>query len=257
MNELAKRILIALGGIPIIMILTYLGEWYFFSFILIISLAAQWEFYQIQIDKNIFAQKYPGLIAGILILIGMQSENYLFSGVSCLLIFLVILIFLGILYIPLFLSFLLYLRNYLDEKFINYPHTGFLFILIILISIWICDTFAYAFGAGFGKHKLFLKVSPNKSVEGAIAGFFGSIIVFIIVYYGNLLPYSLPELVILGSTVGIAGQIGDLVESWFKRDAGVKDSSSLLPGHGGMLDRFDSLIFISPVIFILICYIFN
>jgi phosphatidate cytidylyltransferase len=274
MRELSKRVLLAIFGIPVLVILTYLGGWYFFILILIISLVAQWEFYQIQKNKNIFAQKYMGLFTGLLILIGIQVENYFFTGLASLLCLLLILLLemfrkyknasihigitlLGILYIPVLLSFLLYLRNYLDYKFISMNNTGFAFILTIMVTIWICDTFAYFYGKKFGKHKLFLKVSPNKSVEGAIAGLLGSLLVFIIVYYSNLLPYSLPELLTLGSAIGIGGQLGDLVESWFKRDAGVKDSSTLLPGHGGMLDRFDSLIFISPVVFIFICFIFN
>jgi len=123
--------------------------------------------------------------------------------------------------------------------------------MLILITIWICDTFAYTFGKRLGKHKLYEKVSPNKTIEGSIAGLLGAILTVIIVKIFNILPFSWSSVLLIGATIGIFGQIGDLVESWFKRDAGVKDSSALLPGHGGMLDRFDSLFFLSPIILIL------
>ena len=122
---------------------------------------------------------------------------------------------------------------------------------MILISIWICDTFAYTFGKMLGRHKLYEKVSPNKTIEGGVAGLIGAVLTVVIVKIFNILPLDWSSAIIMGSAVGILGQIGDLVESWFKRDAGVKDSSALLPGHGGMLDRFDSLLFLSPTILIL------
>ena len=106
-------------------------------------------------------------------------------------------------------------------------------------------------GKSLGKHKLFKRVSPNKSVEGAVAGVVGSILVFLIVKWIEFVPISYVFAIISGLIVGIIGQLGDLVESWFKRDAGVKDSSNILPGHGGILDRFDSLLFVSPAFLIL------
>ncbi len=108
-----------------------------------------------------------------------------------------------------------------------------------------------------GKHKLYEKVSPNKTWEGAIAGVIGSILVLSLVKMLAILPVSWPFTLLAGLIIGIVGQTGDLVESWFKRDAGVKDSSSLLPGHGGMLDRFDSIIFVSPAIFLLTNLVFR
>ena len=116
-------------------------------------------------------------------------------------------------------------------------------------SIWVCDSAAYFAGTAFGRHKLFERVSPRKTWEGAIAGFIGAVAVFV---SGRvlLLPYmSLTDAVICGVIVGLLGQIGDMVESLLKRDAGVKDSSGFIPGHGGVLDRFDSLIVVSPLIF--------
>jgi len=126
-----------------------------------------------------------------------------------------------------------------------------IFILAILVSVWGCDTFAYFFGKQFGKHRLFERVSPKKSMEGAVAGLFGAVLVFFLTRWVGLLDIPTDLAIVSGLIVGIFGQMGDLVESWFKRDAGVKDSSNLLPGHGGILDRFDSTTFIAPAFLIL------
>ncbi|MBI5476517.1 MAG: phosphatidate cytidylyltransferase [Ignavibacteriales bacterium] len=128
-------------------------------------------------------------------------------------------------------------------------------IITILSSIWICDSSAYYFGRAFGKHKLFPRISPNKSWEGAIAGFIFALLPPIAAKYFVLDFLSLNDAIIIGLIVGVFGQFGDLVESAIKRDAGVKDSSSLLPGHGGVLDRFDSLLFVSPLVYFYLDYI--
>jgi phosphatidate cytidylyltransferase len=161
----------------------------------------------------------------------------------------------GIFYIPFFLGTLLYTRLYIDQSLVSVSNAGFRYIMILIVTIWICDTFAYAVGILFGKHKLYERVSPNKTIEGALAGLISAIGTVILVKVNNLLPLDYLGAIIIGLTIGSLGQVGDLVESWFKRDAGVKDSSALLPGHGGMLDRFDSLIFLSPSMLIL-AYIF-
>ena len=117
------------------------------------------------------------------------------------------------------------------------------------------DTFAYFVGSTFGKHKLIEKVSPNKSVEGAIGGTFFSLVITTIYFvmlnkYNGI--YNINALVILIILLSsIAGQFGDLFASKIKRYTEIKDYAQILPGHGGILDRFDSLIFISPFIYIL------
>ena len=121
---------------------------------------------------------------------------------------------------------------------------------MLFVAIWMCDIFAYFGGSTFGKHKLYPKVSPKKSIEGAVSGFLGA---FVTVYFANV--YLLPELsfaqvCVLVILLGLFGQIGDLIESLFKRDAGVKDSGNSIPGHGGVLDRLDSFIFVTPVVLI-------
>ena len=106
-----------------------------------------------------------------------------------------------------------------------------------------------------GRHKLFVRVSPNKTWEGAVWGFIAAVATMIIAQK-LILPYlRLHQAIIIGMIIGVFGQIGDLVESLFKRDAGVKDSSSIIPGHGGVLDRFDSLIFVSPILYLYIDFV--
>jgi phosphatidate cytidylyltransferase len=273
MNELSKRILVALVGIPTILILIFLGGWYFFLLIFIISLVSQLEFYEMQKKKNYQPQRVNGVVAGLLLLLGIQTGEWQGIGIGLVLILMLILAFemfrhhenvsinigitlVGILYIPLFLGTLIFTKSYVDEKFISVEYAGFKYIMMILITIWICDTFAYTFGILFGKHKLYKRVSPNKTIEGAAAGLLGAVLTVMIVKVFNILPIDWISAIILGTTVGVFGQMGDLVESWFKRDAGVKDSSAILPGHGGMLDRFDSLLFLSPSLLLLTLFMF-
>ena len=118
------------------------------------------------------------------------------------------------------------------------------FVVAMLASIWICDTAAFFVGRKFGRHKISVKISPNKSWEGAIAGFIAAIAVWLLarVYIGELEEVSLTTAIAMGLIVGILGQVGDFAESMLKRDAGVKDSSTLIPGHGGVLDRIDSIL---------------
>ncbi|MBI2430299.1 MAG: phosphatidate cytidylyltransferase [Ignavibacteriales bacterium] len=136
----------------------------------------------------------------------------------------------------------------------TYAWGGFT-VIAIFASIWMCDTAAYFGGLSMGKHKLFPRVSPNKSWEGAVCGFLGAVATMVL-FQNYLLPYLLlHQAIVIGSIIGIFGQIGDLIESLLKRDANVKDSSGLIPGHGGVLDRFDSLIFVSPILYLYIDFV--
>jgi phosphatidate cytidylyltransferase len=107
----------------------------------------------------------------------------------------------------------------------------------------------------FGKHRLFERVSPKKSWEGAVFGFIFSVLTMITAKMLVLDYLSYQHAIVLGLLIGVFGQLGDLIESRFKRDAGVKDSSSLIPGHGGVYDRFDSLVYISPIVYLYIDFI--
>lgn len=123
-------------------------------------------------------------------------------------------------------------------------------VITLFACIWLCDTAAYFVGMGLGKHKLFVRVSPGKTWEGAIAGFVAAVATALAAKALVVEYLTAAQAITLGIIVGIFGQCGDLVESLFKRDANVKDSSSLIPGHGGVFDRFDSLIFVSPWVYL-------
>jgi phosphatidate cytidylyltransferase len=119
----------------------------------------------------------------------------------------------------------------------------------VFILIWANDTFAYLVGKTWGKHKLLERISPKKTREGFIGGLLGSLVIAAIIsqyIYSLELIYSL----LLAVLVCVGSTIGDLIESKFKRVANVKDSGKLLPGHGGVLDRLDSIIFVAPLAFL-------
>lgn len=125
---------------------------------------------------------------------------------------------------------------------------GFHFVVLVVIATWSTDTFAYFVGMNFGKRKLAPVLSPKKSIEGSIGGLAGSVLTSILVgvFYPQMSIY---HYAIIGILVGTIGQIGDLAESALKRLAGVKDSGKLIPGHGGVLDRVDSLLLTGPVVY--------
>jgi phosphatidate cytidylyltransferase len=125
-----------------------------------------------------------------------------------------------------------------------------------LALIWISDSAAYVFGVTFGKRPLFKTVSPKKSIEGFVGGLSFAIMLSIIFSFYLSLNITLIQWIILGLLTGCTGTLGDLVQSQFKREAGVKDSGNLLPGHGGLYDRMDSIIFAAPIIYLTLT-IFN
>jgi phosphatidate cytidylyltransferase len=269
-KELAKRILMALWGIPLILGLSYLGGYYFLALILVISGFSIWEFNTMTRHKQRHPYRFLAVVLSSIILL----STYWFSWEITMNIFLITIFVIllrhlkitppetslnsmitiaGIAYISLFLATLIEFR----QNFALWQHTtddiysGGKFMVLLWVSIWVCDTFAYFGGRLLGKHKLAPVTSPNKTIEGAIFGLLGGILIFVV--FGPLwLPEIAPKMFWLsGFVVGIFGQIGDLVESRFKRDAGVKDTSTILPGHGGFFDRFDSLIFVSPIFYLL------
>lgn len=151
---------------------------------------------------------------------------------------------LGIIYVGGLFLYLILIYNFSSGG----VNIGKRLIWLPILATWITDTLAYFTGLNFGRHKLAPNISPNKTIEGAVGGLVGSIL--LVAVAGLWLPLSFLDLknrIILGTLVGIAAQLGDLVESAFKRDAQIKDSGNLIPGHGGVLDRFDSLLFVLPV----------
>lgn len=126
----------------------------------------------------------------------------------------------------------------------------------IFTIIWIDDTFAYLIGSTLGRTKLYPKVSPNKTVEGAVGGLAGALIAayFVAIYCPIV---NLTHWMIIALLIVVFGLLGDLIESKFKREAGIKDSSNLIPGHGGFLDRLDSIIFAAPFVYVYLHIIYN
>jgi phosphatidate cytidylyltransferase len=147
---------------------------------------------------------------------------------------------LGLIYPVAFYSYL-YLLRQLPQ--------GAIWTFFTLFLVWSTDTLAYLIGRGFGHFPLAPKVSPNKTVEGSIGGLLGCFIVGLIFKFVWMGEVPFLHTIILSLIVGVVGQIGDLFESSLKRSAGIKDSGSLIPGHGGILDRSDSLIFVLPLIY--------
>lgn len=150
----------------------------------------------------------------------------------------------ALLYISFFLS--------LSIPILYYPK-GIYYIVLGLISCYSCDTFAYFVGVAFGKHKLIPEISPKKSIEGSIGGIIGAIIMSGVagIIYTNYFGFNLPffHYLLLGFFISIFAQFGDLTASMVKRKFHVKDYSDLIPGHGGMLDRIDSLLFTFGILY--------
>lgn len=227
-----------------------------------------WEFYRLVLKTGAQPQKVLGSLAGTLsfILFGLIFYNYLDLKYLSLIIPLVFLIFctelyrkkenpytniaftiLGILYIAFPFACLIYFSSYSSSDYLgNYNPSvllGYFFLL------WANDTGAYLFGRKFGKTKLFERISPKKTWEGTIGGgIFSLTVAWIIANYFELL--SLQQWMILSIIVVIFGSLGDLTESLFKRSINVKDSGNILPGHGGILDRFDGVFISAPMVYV-------
>ncbi len=131
---------------------------------------------------------------------------------------------------------------------------GALLTLGIMGSVWVNDAFAYIFGSAFGKHKMAPRISPNKSWEGFFGGLLGSCLIWLIVVALGVRGIQWPLAMLCGILCGVAGVIGDLFESRLKRAAGVKDTGNLIPGHGGMLDRSDSMLFATMTAYFVLHY---
>lgn len=155
---------------------------------------------------------------------------------------------LGFLYIPVFLTHLVLLRQ---------TRYGVQWLIVIMLIVMTNDSVAYYSGRALGKHRLYPLVSPNKSVEGAIGGVIGSITGAMLARYTFFPQLTLCDALLTAVFIGILGQAGDLFESMLKRSFGVKDSGAIIPGHGGILDRLDSIIFAAPATYYYVIYIFK
>ncbi len=150
-------------------------------------------------------------------------------------------------------AFLVLSVLYIGVSFYYFYHTrageaGLATILFVLITIWVTDSGAYFVGRSLGKRQLWPHISPNKADEGFFGGIALAIIASILFYFFNVLDYNIGKMMIIALLIAVFGQLGDLVQSAYKRHYGVKDAGNILPGHGGILDRFDSLLFVLPIL---------
>lgn len=264
-----KRILTSLIGFPIVMCVLILGNKYIIDIIMaIIAVIAMKEYINCSSSKVKVISWISYLAAasiGLLHIIPSSIiKTYLFMGIPSLLIILFLHVIIsnmkinfnditytlmGILYVFGFVMFLPLIYG------VSTNIDGKILIWYVMFSAWGTDVFAYLVGHKCGKIK-FSKVSPNKTVEGCIAGVIGSVIVNLIFtfgvnYFGNL-EISYAMIAIVCAILSIIGQIGDFAASVIKRYFEVKDFSDLFPGHGGMLDRIDSVMFIAPFAYLLL-----
>ncbi|GAA0078049.1 phosphatidate cytidylyltransferase [Clostridium sp. CTA-5] len=259
-----NRYLGALMIAPFI-IFIFLGGIYLKTFVILLSAMGLWEFYEAL--KN--AKFKPVSLIGYLLLIAYYFLNNDFNIMMYVIIFAMFILLiipvinlkytfidvsltlLGFIYAGILFSFV-YLVN-------TKPNGEFL-VWLIFIGSWMTDTSAYYAGRFFGKNKLCPKVSPKKTIEGSIGGLLGSILFcgifgFIVNNYQFIMP--LYHYLIIGALCGVFSQFGDLVASSIKRYVGIKDYSNLIPGHGGILDRFDSILFSATVLFYYLTFIVN
>jgi phosphatidate cytidylyltransferase len=262
---LKKRVITGLWGIPLLIAAVWFDQpipW-FTLLVAIWGLLAAFEFYKMGAGAKIPPLTYFGLIWTLLFILSPHFNDdflrltgqhlvplLLTSAVVLSLIWLLLRpqkegafigwawTIAGILYVGWFLSYLVALRG-LDD--------GRNWVFLALFATFGSDTAAFFVGRALGRHKLAPRISPGKTWEGTIAGFLGAIIVSLL--FTMLLPISYWQAILLGFLVSLFGQLGDLAESLLKRNMGVKDSGRLLPGHGGFLDRIDSILFAGVVVY--------
>lgn len=273
MNNFFKR---TITGALFVLVLLGSIIWGPFSFAILFSLVivlALIEFYDMVKVKDIHPQKYIGILFGVLIFLAafQNARNYLPFGLFILVIpatagiFLLELFrnkpnpfqniaftILGVAYIAVPFSLLTYLgyHDYITLKYSPEILLGY------FALIWTNDTGAYLTGISIGKHPLFKRISPKKSWEGFIGGTLLTIVgAWVVSLFSHQL--NIYQWLIVGLIIAVFGVLGDLVESMLKRSLDVKDSGNFLPGHGGILDRFDSLIISAPFVFTFIALFGN
>ena len=266
-----KRWITAVVALPFLILLLLKGGPLLFAiFIGIVSILALWEYHRIVLNAGganrqdvmpLLGYMAAPLIIGAAhfnsfrIMLIIIPLNLIFAALISMPRFksdprvteIVIRQVLGIIYIPLFLSFLVLIRNGLD---------GIIWIFFLLVVIFAGDTGAFYVGSYFGRHKLCPSVSPGKTIEGAAGGLIANLGIGML-YMRFFLPslsWGIGILFLL--SIGAAGQVGDLFESQLKRAGDIKDSGGILPGHGGILDRIDALLFAAPLAYLFKEFVF-
>lgn len=248
------RIIAALALIPLCLFVVYGGIPLYLAQGVVIGIAI-YEFYNAFRAKDINPIFSVGYIFSVYIvlknILSLQTE---YTYVVLFILFIVCIIamlrlknniidvsitLLGIVYVAMFLDFIVLTINNFE--------LGNIYVWIIFIISFATDTFAYFSGYLFGKNKLIPKVSPKKTVEGAIGGIVGSIACCVI--YGYIFKFDFMHMALIGGIGSVIAQFGDLFASSIKRYVGIKDYGKLIPGHGGILDRFDSVILVSPFVY--------
>lgn len=269
-NNTGVRILVAIIFAPLIVYACYVGGLAFFTLSTGIALLSFFEYSRFIVKKGGVPLDYVGYVSILAIMLDAQLR---FMPEPTLLYSLIVLAIVlrelfhndgspiinigtslfGVFFFGLFMSALLKLNVIMQAQ----SNGGNLFIILLLMSIWIMDSAAFFIGIRFGKHRLYERVSPKKSWEGAVAGFVFAVVT-VVAASQTLMPFlTLTHAIGIGAVIGVVGQMGDLVESLLKRDAGVKDSSSIIPGHGGIFDRFDSLFAVAPAVYIYVSLFMN
>ena len=255
---LRHRILTAVVGLPLLIAIIWFGEPWFTILIAAMSALAGWEFYRMAGGLRVQPITYFG-IAWILLLIVSPHCPYPptlpFLITSAILVSLIWLLFrrprdqafpnwawtmAGILYIGWMLSYWVQLRGLEDGREL---------VFLAMFTTFASDTSAFFIGRTWGKHALVPAISSGKTWEGAIGGLLSSIAASLIISVIFTLPFSYWQIALVGLIISVFAQLGDLVESLLKRNTGVKDASKLIPGHGGILDRLDSLIFTGVIVY--------
>jgi phosphatidate cytidylyltransferase len=260
---LRERVLAAVVLIPIVVLAGWLGGWWFTAFVAFFATVAAWELFTMM-GRNDFHTPilWLGLILVALLILesGIQppnSDRFQALLVISILVGLTAALFLdrphastdflitlgGAVYLGITLRYLALMRA-LDQ--------GLWLLILTALTVWMMDSGAYFIGKSFGKHKLWPRISPKKTWEGLFGGLFvGTLSAIILTLW--LIPGALWwQGAIIGVLAGIVGPLGDLSESLFKRQVGAKDSSHLIPGHGGFFDRIDSFIFVGPVVYLVV-----
>lgn len=257
---LLPRILTALVGIPIVFACIFYGGLFFQIMFFIVVLFSVMEFFSI--TKKYKPMGVLGVLAAIIFYLALNAAFY----VNEIIIFAIFIFFFfamvrknienvsASIAVTCFGTFFITWSLFHMVLIRDIPKYGMHYIIFLFVNVWILDTGAYFIGKKFGRHKLASIISPKKTIEGAFAGVVTAILVSLAYRYLFLQDViTNNQAIIYGLVISFVGQFSDLAESLFKRDCNIKDSGNILPGHGGMLDRFDSYLFAAPVFY----YILN